>query len=75
MRDSASAQVFHYLADLDLGPQQPNERLETLGELHLIDGVSPGNDSRIVSADSLEALSCLQHRVLDLKIAAAVRFA
>ena len=75
MRDSAVAQAFFYLEDLDLGTAPVDPGIETLGELHFYDGVSPGNDSRLVVADSLEALSCLQQRMLSLGISAAIHLA
>ncbi len=73
MSDSASAEGFHYLSMLDLGPSTPLAGAESLGELDFIDGASPGNDSRIVLADGVESLSCLQQRLLYLNISSDIR--
>lgn len=73
IRDSASAQAHHYLADLDLGPLQPRAGAESLGELLFMEGPCPGNNSSLVYAETLETLSCLQQRLLSLNISTDIR--
>ena len=73
MRDSASAQAYHYLADLDLGPLRPRAGAESLGKLLFMEGPCPGNNSSLVYAETIETLSCLQQRLLALNIPADIR--
>ena len=72
VKDSAAAQAYHYLAELDLGPLPADEKTQSLGRLEFIDGPCPGNNSTMVLARSAATLSCLQQRLLALNIEADI---
>ena len=59
------AQAFHYLRELDLGPSIPKNTVD-LGVLMFRAGQCPGRDLHTVSVNAPAALSCLQHRLLEL---------
>ena len=63
--DSATAQAYHYLSYLDLGPATPNGE-DPLGSLLLVQGPHPGSNATYAVAESEQTLSCLQHRLLEL---------
>jgi hypothetical protein len=63
--ESATAQAYNYLISIPLSNHDPTGA-DPLGALWFQDGPTPGNDSKIVIADSLESLSCLQQRLLEL---------
>ena len=63
--DSATAQAFHYLSYLDLGPSKPNGE-DPLGSLELVQGPHPGSNATYAIAECEQTLSCLQHRLLEL---------
>jgi hypothetical protein len=64
MNDSPSARAFEYLECLDLGPDFDGS--DGIGEIELIEGPAPGNDSRIANAVDALSLSLLQKRLNDL---------
>ena len=61
---SPDALAFDYLESLDLGADFGHAK--GVGEIRLHDGVSPGNDSKIVTAPDQLSLSLLQKRLNDL---------
>jgi hypothetical protein len=65
LNSSASAQAFHYLSSLDLGPSNPGDG-EPLGRLELAQGPCPGSNATYAIAECEQTLSCLQHRLLEL---------
>ena len=65
LNDSATAQAYHYLSYLDLGPSKPNSE-DPLGSLLLVQGPHPGSNATYAVAESEQTLSCLQHRLLEL---------
>mgnify|MGYP001155935911 CR=1 FL=1 len=62
---SATAMAYDYLITIPLADRDPTGA-DPLGKLWFDDCPAPGNDSKIVSAYSLESLSCLQQRLLEL---------
>ena len=60
-----SAQAFHYLSALDLGPNKPNES-DQLGFLELTQCPHPGSSATYALAHCHSTLSCLQHRLLEI---------
>ena len=62
---SPSAQAFHYLSTLDLGPSKPEES-DPLGFLELTQGPHPGSNATYALAHCHSTLSCLQHRLLEI---------
>jgi hypothetical protein len=71
---SPMAHAFHYLSELPL--HNLKGALGTglnLGELSFIQGDRPGSNFTYCSADSLEALASLQHRLNELKEGVRIR--
>ena len=73
-RQSPMAQAYHYLSNLPLDnlDGNPGTGLD-LGELSFIEGDRPGSNLTYCSADSLEALASLQHRLNELKEGIRIR--
>lgn len=61
---SSNAKAYHYLEDLDLGPQLKNAR--AVGHLDFTYGACPGNDYVGVEARDTVTLSLLQQRLNEL---------
>lgn len=64
--ESPSAQAYDYLCNLDLGPSKPGQG-DPLGRLDLVQGPHPGSNATYAFAECESTLSCLQHRLLELK--------
>ena len=64
--ESSTASAFHFLEDMDVGPELVDSNGEVVGELVFYDGPCPGNDSLLVQAEGDLALSCLQWRLQNL---------
>lgn len=62
---SPNAMAYHYLNDLDLGPELRGHRNE-VGGLRYMMGPCPGNDYVGVHADNMVSVSLLQHRLNEL---------
>ena len=60
-----SAQAYHYLTALDLGPSKPTQD-DPLGYLELTQGPHPGSNATYALAHDHSTLSCLQHRLLEI---------
>ena len=63
--DCPSAEAYHYLCGLDLGPSKPTED-DPLGYLELTQGPHPGSNATYALAHDHSTLSCLQHRLLEI---------
>ena len=63
--DCPSAEAYHYLCGLDLGPSRPTED-DPLGYLELTQGPHPGSNATYALAHDHSTLSCLQHRLLEI---------
>ena len=63
--DCPSAEAYHYLSGLDLGPSKPTED-DPLGYLELTQGPHPGSNATYALAHDHSTLSCLQHRLLEI---------
>jgi hypothetical protein len=75
-RQSPMAQAYRYLSDLPL--HNLDGALGTglgLGDLSFIEGDRPGSNLTYCSADSLQALASLQHRLNELKEGVRIRIA
>ena len=73
-RQSPMAQAYHYLTDLPL--HNLDDDVGTglgLGDLSFIEGDRPGSNLTYCSADSLQALASLQHRLNELKEGVRIR--
>ena len=64
MTDSPSAEAFNYLQGLDLGPDFG--RPGGIGQIDLIEGTAPGDNSCVANAADNLSLSLLQKRLNDL---------
>jgi hypothetical protein len=73
-RQSPIAQAYHYLSGLPL--HNLDDDVGTgldLGELSFVQGDRPGSNFTCCSADRLEALASLQHRLNELREGVRIR--
>lgn len=61
--ESPNARAFDYFDNARIGPDLLDENNEVVGSLEFMDGVCPGNDTRLVMISEEAALSCLQYRM------------
>jgi hypothetical protein len=73
-RQSPMAQAYHYLSALPLDTLDGASGAgPDLGDLSFIEGDRPGSNLTYCTADSLEALASLQHRLNELKEGVRIR--